>query len=110
MCAVGGVQRAVAEAMVGPFECDNPGFAGGEERSFQRGFDCFEAGVGENCFTIASSPALESDAAEFAREFGLARVRMNIAHGVKQFGHLLRGGAEDVAIRMTGSGHSERRV
>ena len=65
----------------------------------------FEAGIAEDGFAadrggvgpveFCGRPALESDLAEFAGEFGFERVRVDIAHGVKQLAHLLLAGADD---------------
>ena len=48
--AVRGVERAVAESVIRAFKRDDAAFAGGEHGGFERGFDGFKTGVGENGF------------------------------------------------------------
>ena len=105
--AVRGVERAVAESVIRAGEGDDAVFAGGEHGGFERGFDGFKAGIAENDFAVnwfgvrrlafEICPALEGEAAQFARQFGLARVGMHVAHRVRQPGHLLLAGFDDIA-------------
>ena len=124
--AMRGVERAVAEPVIRAGEGDDPVLAGGQHRRLERGFDGFKTGVAENGFPegrviralISGAPELvrpglvqrsKVSAAQFAREFGLARVRMHVAHRVQQPGHLPLPGLDDARIGMTGGGDTERR-
>ena len=93
--AVRHVERAVAESVIRAGEGDDTLFARGEHGRFKRGFDGFKTRITENDFSggrvirvpdfheplvfglVNSSfrnlPAFKSEAAQFAREFGLAR-------------------------------------
>src|SRR5664280_2054383 len=46
--AVGGVERAVAEAMIRALEGNHPALAGGQHRGFERGLNGFKAGIAKN--------------------------------------------------------------
>ena len=46
--AVGGVERAVAEAVIRALEGNDPALAGGQHRGFERGLDGFKTGIAEN--------------------------------------------------------------
>ena len=118
--AVRHVERAVAESVIRAGEGDDTVLAGGEHRRFERGFDGFKTGIAENDFAVnwirgpgsgvwGFGPAFEGNAAQFAREFGLARVRMHVAHRVQQTGHLFLPGFDDARIGVAGGGDAKRR-
>ena len=52
-------------------------------------------------------PALEGELGERAGQFALKRMRMYIAHRVRQFGELRLGGLGDARIRMASGGDRE---
>ena len=54
-------------------------------------------------------PSLERDSAQFTRQSRFERVRMHVAHGVKESGHLLLTGLDDSQISMTCRRHTKRR-
>jgi len=54
MAAVRGVQGAIAQPMIRAFECDDPAFAGGQQRRLEGGFHRLETGVGKNGFPRGS--------------------------------------------------------
>ena len=58
---------------------------------------------------VPSPPPLERHAAQFPRQFRLARVRMHIAHSVQEPRHLILSGFDDARIGMPGSGDAEGR-
>ena len=117
-----GVQGAVAQAVIRAFKCDDPAFAGGQQRGLERGFHRLETGVGENGFpgglalvaadvrrrTRDLAPSLKRDPAQLAGEFRLEGMGVNVAHGVQQSGHLPLAGADHPEIRMAGGGHAKR--
>ncbi len=89
------------------------GFAGGEEGGFESGFHGFKAGIGENGFAglrdfRTVGPALKGEAAEFAGQFGLEGVGMNVAHGVQQLAHLPAARGDDRGVGMARGGHAKR--
>ena len=104
--AMSDVERAVAESMIAAGEGDDAAFAGGENGGFQRGFHGLKTGIAKDGFG-AAGPAFKSDAAQFAGEFGFARMGMNVTHGVKQTGHLLLAGFDDVRIGVAGGGDAK---
>ena len=108
--AVGGVERTVAEAVIRALEGNHPALAGGQQRRFERGLNGFKTGIAKNDLArfFAVAPTFKRDPAQFAGEFGLARVRMHVAHGVQQPGHLYLPGLDDARICVTGGGNAKR--
>ena len=62
MLPVRGIERTVTKAVISPRERDYAAFAGGEHRRFERGFDGFKTGIGENHLAgfFTPAPALNS--------------------------------------------------
>ena len=108
--AVGGVERAVAEAMIRALEGNHTASAGGQHRGFERGLNGFKTGIAENDLArfFAAAPAFKCDPAQVAGEFRLARVRMHVAHGVQKPGHLFLPGRDDARVCVTGGGDAKR--
>ncbi len=108
---VGHVERTVAEPMIRAGEGDDTVLAGGEHGGLERGFDRFKTRIAENdlAFFFAAAPAFEGEAAQCAREFGLARVGMHITHRVRETGQLPLPGLDHAQIGMTGGSHAKRR-
>ena len=90
----------------------------------QRSLDGLKAGVAKNGFAVArryfvrqaavmhmakfrARPTLEGELGKFARELTLERVRMHIAHRVRQLGELRLPGLGDARVGMAGGGHGK---
>src|SRR3954467_6199212 len=56
---------------------------------------------------FSARPPLEGQRAQLTGQLRFERVRMDIAHGVKETGHLLLAGANDARVGVPGGGHSE---
>ena len=122
--AMRGAERAVTEAVISAFKGDHAGFAGGEVGGLQRSLDGLKAGVAKNGFAVArqyfvrqaavmhmaklrARPTLEGELGKFARELTLERVRVHIAHRVRQLGELRLSGFGDARVGMAGGGHGK---
>ena len=119
MFAMRGVQRAVTQSMIRAFKRDDAPFAGRQHCRLQRGFHRFKTRIAENglarqtraglgLWILDLGPLFKSDAAQFTRQSRLERVRMHIAHRMKQLRHLLLAGMDHARIRMTGRRDAER--
>ena len=60
--AMGGGERAIAEAVVGALKGDGAFFSSGEQGGFERGFHGFETGVAEDGFAAPAFPAFKGEA------------------------------------------------
>ena len=76
--------------------------------SLERGLDPLEAGVAKDRFAGALDQALECETAEFAGQFSLERVGVDIAHRVQQLGHLALAGGDNAGVGVASRRHGER--
>ena len=94
--------------MVGTLEGNDAWLVRREERGLERGFHGLKAGVAEDGLADASpTPAGKRQCGELLRKFGFQRVRMHVAHGVQERGHLPLSGADDARVRMSGCGDAK---
>ena len=112
------VQRAVAESVISALERDDAAFARGQHRCLERRFDRFKTGVAKNglCrlrisdfgLRISPRPPFKRDSAQFARQFRLECMWVDVAHRVRQFSHLALTGLHNARIRVSGRRDAER--
>ena len=113
------VQRAIAESVISALERNDTAVARGQHRCFERRFDRFKPGITKKRFARIGildfgfghfpGPPLKGDSAQFARQFRLERVRMDVAHRVWQFSHLPLTGLHHARIRVSGRSDPEGR-
>ena len=112
------VQRAVAESVISPFERNDTAFARGQHRCLERRLDRFKTGVAEYGlprfgiwdlgFGNLPGPPFKCDSAQLAGQFCLERMRVHVAHRVRQFRHLTLSGLHHVRIGVSGRSDAER--
>src|SRR4051812_5560213 len=108
MLAVCRGKSAITEPVISAFKRDHARLSSQQKRCLERGFNRFETGVSKNCLTMAAPRSFESNAAQLAREFGFARMRMHISHRVQKLPHLFPTGLNHARVRMAGDRDSKR--
>src|SRR6266702_3007914 len=112
------VQSAVAESVIRAFESNDTAFACGQHRCLECGFDRFKTGVAEYGlsrlgvwnlrFGNLPGPPFKGDSAQFSRQFRLELMRVNVAHRMRQLGHLALTSLHHTWIGVSGSRDAER--
>ena len=106
--AVRDVERAVAKPVIRAGKCNDAAFAVARIAVLSAASTASNPELQKIVLPDFVAPAFEMISAQFLREFGFARVRMHVAHRVKQSRHLFLPGLDDVWVRMTSGGDAER--
>ena len=87
--AVRDVERAVAESVIRAGKGNDPLFAGGQHGGFERGFDGFEAGIGENDFAATVSSLISGAVAvrpDFVHRSKVMRLNSRASSALRAWG------------------------
>jgi hypothetical protein len=95
--------------MISSAKVDYSCFAAVKQGSLECDFDGFKSGIAEGGFANAESPPFERNLAQPLAKPELILSRVDIAHGVHQFGRLIRDGMVYGLVSVPMSCHCEAR-